>query len=193
MRILSAILGLIFLAFVLASLVGRPLGVEAGTAIRLGVPELVESSDLILEARVLSAYSFEDRGRIETEYLLEVARTFEGVDEAYRAVRLPGGLLEDGRGMVLAGMPRIFAGEEVLLFLTPEGRTGVRMPVGLSQGKLGLISRADGTKALARDSSGIALVNPDSGRVMRGQGVTVLDYAEVVAEIEAALSGKRDR
>jgi len=193
MRILSLILGLIFLVFVLASLVGRPPGVEAGTAIRLGVPELVDSSDLILEARVLSTYSFEDRGRIETEYLLEVARTFEGVDEAYRAVRLPGGVLEDGRGMVLAGMPRISAGEEVLLFLTPAGRTGVRMPVGLAQGKLALVRRADGAKVLSRDSSGIALLNPASGRVIRSQGATILDYAEIVAEIEAALSLKRDK
>jgi len=193
MRTLSAIFGLLFLAFVVSSLVGRPFGVEAGTAIRVGVPELVESSDLIVEARVLSAYPLEERGRIETEFLLEVGRTFEGPDEAYRAVRMPGGVLEDGRGMMLAGMPHITAGEEVLLFLTAEGRTGVRMPVGLSQGKLSLIRKVDGTKALARDAAGVALVNPDSGAVIRGQGSTVLDYAQVVAEIEASLAAKRGR
>lgn len=193
MRILSAILGLLFLSFVLTSLVGRSMGVEAGTAVRLGIPELVQSSDLIVEARVLSAYSFQERGRIETEFLLEVSRTFEGPDESYRAVRLPGGVLEDGSGMMLAGMPHLSAGEEVLLFLTQEGRTGVRMPVGLAQGKLRLIQRPDGTKALARESTGVALVSPTSGAVSHSPGLTVLDYAEVAAEIEAALAAKRNR
>lgn len=193
MRILSAIFGLLFLSFVAASLVGRPLGVEAGTAVRLDIAELVDSSALIVEARVLSTYSFEDNGRIETEYLLEVRRTFEGPDEAYRAVRLPGGVLEDGRGMMLAGMPRIAAGEEALLFLTGEGRTGVRMPVGLAQGKLELIRRADGRKVLTRDLSGVTLVNPASGVVVQNPGSTVMDYAEVLAEIEAALAKKRSK
>ena len=193
MRILSVLLGLAFLSLVTASLVGRPAGVEAGTAVRLDIDELVQSSALIVEARVLSTYAYEDDGRIETEYLLEVSRTFEGPDEAYRAVRLPGGVLPDGRGMMLAGMPRIAAGEEALFFLTGAGRSGVRMPVGLAQGKLRLIRRADGRKLLARDLSGVTLVNPSSGAVLRNPGTTVLDYALVVAEIEAALAGKRSR
>lgn len=193
MRILSATVGLLFLAFVLTSLLARPVGVEAGTAVRLGVPELVDSSELIVQARVLSAYSYEADDRIETEYLLEVSRTFEGADEAYRAVRMPGGVLEDGRGMILAGMPHIFPGSEMLLFLTEEGRSGVRMPVGLAQGKFDVIRKSDGSRVLVRDASALALVDPSTGALSRAEGSTIRDYAEVVSEIEAALAHKRNR
>ena len=58
-------------------------------------------------------------------------------------------VLEDGSGMILAGMPRIAAGEETLLFLSAEGATGVRMPVGLSQGKFRVIQTEDGGRWIA--------------------------------------------
>jgi hypothetical protein len=169
-------------------------GVEAGTAERLSLEGLVERAGLILEGRVLSARGLEDpEGRIETEYVLEVARTFEGMDLPLRSVRLPGGVLPDGRGMLLAGMPRVAPGEELLLFLTQEGATGVRMPVGLAQGKLGMRRRSDGGRVLVREHAGVGLVDRATGALVEGEGIDVLDYAETVARIEAALVRKRGR
>ena len=54
----------------------------------------------------------------------------------------------DGRGMLLAGMPNMEAGQDVLLFLSEGGSTGVRMPVGLAQGEFTVYRLGDGTKSL---------------------------------------------
>jgi hypothetical protein len=165
--------------------------IEAGTAVRLDVSGLARNAELIVEGRVLSARSVEADGLLQTEYLLEVARTFAGPDEPYRAFRLPGGLRADGSGLLIPGMPRIGAGEEVLLFLTGESRNGMRMPVGLAQGKFSLVTLPDGTKRLARETTA-ALVAPGQEPGEPGAR-TVMDYAEVVAEIQAALNRKNAR
>ncbi len=179
------LLGLVFLT--------KPGGVAAGTALRMEIPELVDGAALVLEGSVLSAQALETpEGRIETEYLVRVDRTFEGEEQPFRSIRLPGGVLEDGRGMLLAGMPRIREGEDVLLFLSAGGSSGVRMPVGLAQGKFTVHTRLDGSKTLVREDAGVSLVGRD-GELVHGEGRTLRDYAEVVAEIEAALATGESR
>ena len=111
MRTLSLVAGCFLLTFSTVGIALRPPGVQAGTALKMELPEVVERADLILEARVLSARAFETSGMIETEFLLQVDRTFHGEDQPYRSIRIPGGVLEDGRGMILAGMPRLVVGE----------------------------------------------------------------------------------
>lgn len=192
MRILTVVSGAVATALLCIGLPSHHGGVAAGTAVRMDVPELVHNAELIIEGRVLSSLALHAGHRIETEYIVEVRRTFLGEDLLHRAVRLPGGVLEDGSGMLLCGMPRIGVGENVLLFLTEEGATGVRMPIGLAQGKYTIVERASGVKALVRDAAGVALVNPASGTLSHPEGRVVRDYAEVVAEIEAALA-TRDR
>ncbi|MEW6072064.1 MAG: hypothetical protein AB1726_05625 [Planctomycetota bacterium] len=188
---LAALLGavLVFL--------GRPPAtprVEAGTALRMDIPALARTAELILEGHVLATHPRErEDGRIETEVLLQVERTFAGADEVYRTLFLPGGVLPDGRGLILPGVPGLRAGEDVLLFLTAAARSGVRMPVGLAQGKLGVVRQEGGAKALVRDDGGVGLLDPASGRIRHGRGVAVLDYATVVAEIEAARAGRQAR
>ncbi len=187
MRFAAAFLGILIGAFALAFFAHRSGGVEAGTAVRMDVPDLARHADLILEANVLSARSFEtEEGRIETEFLLEVERTLAGVDLPVRAVRMPGGILPDGRGMMLAGMPHMAPGERALLFLGSPGATGVRMPVGLAQGKFQVAETPLGEKVLLREHCGLSLIQPGSGKVAHSDGMSVLPYAEVVAQIEAA-------
>jgi hypothetical protein len=187
MRLLSISLLVAVTAILLPGVVTSDGDVVAGTALRMDVPDLAERSETILEGRILSAVSLEREGRIETQYLLQVERTFLGEDEPFRTVELPGGVLEDGRGMILAGMPRLRPGENVLLFLSQPGSTGVRMPVGLAQGKFTVRTRADGSKSLIRDAAGMTLVDAQ-GAFLRGEGRVVLEYADVVARIEAALA-----
>jgi hypothetical protein len=190
MRLLAASFGLFAATFVLAYLRPAAQDVEAGTALRMDVPELARRADLIIEARVLSLKAIEaGAGRIETEFLLEVERTLAGDDLPLRAVRLPGGLLPDGRGMLLAGMPGLRVGESALLFLSAPTETGMRMPVGLAQGKLGIVTNAAGEKLVVRDASSLGLVSPGSTAVHDAGGLTLLPYAEVLAEIEAARAG----
>lgn len=159
---------------------------DAGSALRLDLPALVSRSDLIVEGRVLAAEPVEAEGLLQTEYLLEVSRTLKGEDRAYRALRLPGGLRDDGSGLLLPGVPRLVPGEETLLFLGAEGPAGMRLPTGLAQGRFGLQRDPSGRKQLSCDTRAIGLLDPSDGKAREGER-RILDYAELVATIEAAV------
>lgn len=166
--------------------------VDAGTAVRLeSIQGLVDEAHLVLEGYVRSARPLiGPAGLIETEYSLDVDRTFLGQDLPQRVLRLPGGVLENGNGLLLPGMPSIVEGEDVLLFLSDTGATGVRMPVGLSQGKFRVEASLDGTRRLSRRHGALTLVDPASGVLHDAGGANVFDYAETIAEIHAAVATK---
>lgn len=180
----------------LAALFFRPLfhapAVRAGTALRLDLPELVEGAELVVEGRILSAEAVEtETGLVETIYQVGVDRTFLGNDSYNRVVRLPGGVLEDGRGMLLAGMPRLTVGEDALLFLSGPGERGVRVPIGLAQGRYRIVTRLDGSKLAVREQGELGLVDPITGVLTHADGQHVRDYAELISEVEAAVALKR--
>lgn len=183
------ILAVAVVAVGLLLLAARPTrSVDASTALRLGVPELVERAGLVLEAEVASARSVEGPGGlIETEYVLEVDRNFWGGESAERTVRMPGGVLEDGRGLVLPGLPRLAPGQDVLLFLSEPGSSGVRVPVGLSQGVFRVVTDAEGRRWVVRDPSQLTVANLVTGSLTEGGTYSRRDYAAVVAEIHAAV------
>lgn len=192
MRTLLVIGGLLTTCLLMMGIPRPGAGVAAGTAVRMDIPALAMNSGLILEGRILTSLVFgHEEGRVETEFLLEVERTFLGEDLPYRTVRIPGGTLGDGSGMLLAGMPLMMDGEEVLLFLTGEADGGVRMPVGLAQGKFRIVRRPDGTKLLEREGLGVVLVDQGSGASSEASPVSLWDYADVVAQIEATLASRR--
>ncbi|MAE27711.1 MAG: hypothetical protein QF724_03125 [Planctomycetota bacterium] len=173
-------------------LLGPASGPRAGTALRLDIEELVERSDLVLEGRVLSATPVMGAsGRLETDYLMTVDRTLWGQHEGTRVLRLPGGVLPDGSGLMLAGMPRLAAGEELVLMLTEAGRGELRVPVGLAQGRFTLHHGLDGTRTLVREQGSLQLVDQSSGRVQSADSRSILDYAETMGRIEAAANRKR--
>jgi hypothetical protein len=183
--LLGSVLGLCAALFPRSS----PSGVDAGTAVRLGISELVQNADLVFEGRVRTTRVLVAiNGLIETEYLLDVSRTFEGVDRPTRIVRLPGGVLPNGDGLILPGMPRVVEGEDVLLFLTGSSGSGVRMPVGLAQGKFRVETSLAGEKSLSRRQGALTVVDPTTGILNEQVGSEVFDYAEVVAEIHAAVA-----
>ena len=154
----------------------------------MDVRALTLAADLVIEGRVLSTRAFEAAdGRIETELVLDVDRTFVGADEATRSVRVPGGVLPDGRGMILAGCVPPRAGERVVLFLTPESARGWRLPVGLAQGRFSLVTDGAGRKLAVRSQGRLALADA-SGTVKHGESSSVMDFAELLAQIESALA-----
>jgi len=165
----------------------------AGTAVRLTLADLADRSDLCLEAKVTAARAILESGkRIDTEYTLSVLRTFWGEAQASRAIRLPGGVLPDGRGMVLPGLRGLEPGEEVLLFLSKPDPLGMRVPIGLAQGTLRVETDKLGRKHLVPDERGLAIVAP-GGAPQANEPPRVLDYAAAVAEIESALAARRAR
>jgi len=170
----------------------RPL--EAGTAVRMDVPELVAGSELIVDAQVLSARAIETApARIETEYVLAVGRTLLGAHVPQRSVRLPGGVLPDGRGLVLSGVPRLLVGERVLLFLSQPGADGMRMPVGLAQGKLRVQADARGALWLERGQSSLRLIEAGSNAPARADEGVRVAYSSFIERIEAAVAKRAAR
>lgn len=184
-----ALIGALVVAIAFAIPGGKPL--EASTVLKLGVEELAIRCDLALEARVTSkSASLDGQGRIGTDYALTVERTFFGTHAAQRTVRVPGGVLPDGRGLVLPGMPALDVGESALLFLSGQNSHGERLPIGLAQGRLSVKVAPAGTKSLVRDVLDLDFVDAQGNRIPAGPQITSLPYAATIARIEKACAGR---
>jgi hypothetical protein len=93
--------------------------------------------------------------------------------------------------MLVPGLPRLALGEDAILFLSKADPDGLRMPIGLAQGRLRLGSVAGGRKVLVRDQVGLELAQDPGAAPRAVDERAVLDYAEVVAEIDAAVARRR--
>jgi hypothetical protein len=168
--------------------------VRASTAVRMDTRGLVEGADLVLDAHVRGVRAIElSGGRIYTELRLDVVRTFLGEPLTERSVRLPGGVLSDGRGLLLAGVPIPEAGSRCVLFLSPEGAGGVRLPVGLAQGCRPLHVDAQGKWWANNDTAGIALLDPHSGALQEGSKQSPIAYTRLAKEIATAVQQRMSR
>ncbi len=176
------------LSFTFAQRAGSP--VEAGTAVRMDVDGLLQGSRLAFEARVVSAVPVKlPNGRIATDYRFRVSRTFWGDERVLRSVRLPGGVLPEGRGMLVPGLTHPVVGEDTLLFLAGDEEGGIHVPVGLSQGRFRILTGPRGERLAVRDHGPLALVDP--GRVREADGTHVFEYADLLARIESAVNRRR--
>lgn len=166
--------------------------VEAGTVIKFEVPELVERASVVFEGKVLTKRAvLMPNGRIDTEYRIKVTRTDWGQPMAERVVRMPGGVLPDGRGMVVPGMAHLAQGEEVLLMLSQSNRDGMRVPVGLAQGKFRIATDRNGRKLAVRSQKSLTLLNRNTLELEEADNKSVFDYSAIRAEIDAAIAKKR--
>lgn len=189
--ILLAALAAAFVPAFPSALVATTAEVQAGTVTRFAIEDLVQRSDQAFEGRVVSCTTrVGARGRIETEYGVRVARAFVGTGGTVRTFRLPGGTLPDGSGMIVPGMPRLSQGEDVLVFLTAESASGSRMPVGLAQGKLRVVTAADGRKSLVRDVLDLEIVEVRGAQGPGRIDPPTLDYASTITRIEAAVAAR---
>jgi hypothetical protein len=93
--------------------------------------------------------------------------------------------------MIVPGMARLKAGEDVLLALTEPSVDGMRMPVGLAQGKFDIKTNSQGRRIMVRTQGDLSLMNPASGMVQDAEGYLIMDYATVVAELERAIAERR--
>lgn len=163
----------------------QPSAPFAGTAQRMDIEDLVNTAELVLEGRVIMSRTLRDaEGMIVTDYEVEVQRTFLGEHRDRRSVRLPGGVLETGEGLMIPGLPPMNPGEDVILALSAAGSTGVRLTTGLTQGKFKIMMGTSGLPVAVRDGSGSTLVTPQG--IFDEGGIEVMPYAELVARIQAA-------
>ncbi len=170
-----------------------PLRSEAGTAVRLDLEQLVEHSDLVLEAQVVAASPVEIGGEVSTDYQLLVDRTWWGEDQATRTIRLPGGMLPSGRGTLVPGMPQLAPGDDLILMLSAEGSHQQRVVVGLSQGRWRIVGDGRGGKVALRSGEGTALIDGQHSLPLPADQLEEVDYADLVSRIEAAVGARRAR
>lgn len=187
-KVLHAALAVFFIGL---ALVVAPSGARAGTALRMTVPDLVNNAELVFEGRVLDARVVPAaNGRVATEYFVSVHETYWGLPYGTQTFRMPGGVLPDGSGMVVPGMPEVNVGEDAIFFLTESSPAGVRMPVGLAQGKLTVVVDPLGDKQLQRSQEGLMLANPATGAVVPAEERALVDYDQMVSAIRAAAQAK---
>lgn len=189
---LAALLGFLSV-FLLPMRSAQRAGLEASTALALDTQALVDGADLIVEGHVQAASAvLQPDGTIDTQYDLSVERTLWGEDLPSRRVLLPGGVLPDGRGMLLPGIEHPPVGARLLWFLSAEGASGRRMPIGLCQGLWRLLPAAGGGTLALRGGAGVALLDP-LGAASSGASHLVRPHAELLAEVHAALAVRAAR
>jgi hypothetical protein len=148
----------------LALVAALTLSLGSATTTRASVVEaldleaLVQESDDVIVARVMSERShYDERGTIVTDYVMQVERTEKGatVPGAAVTVRKLGGIV-DGRGMRIAGEPGFELGERVVLFGKRGGKTYLR-PVGMAQGAVRTYEQG-GVRYARSSSQGLTLL-----------------------------------
>jgi hypothetical protein len=134
----------------ITSLVAVAQSAQATTMIPLDLKALTERADRVVYATVESteAHWTSSHDAIYTDVKLRVQRSFKGAAQPGElvTVRREGGTVGT-IGMKVFGAPQFTPGEEVVVFVEPRG--GANWVVGMAQGKLRVITRADGAKLAA--------------------------------------------
>ncbi|HEX5660921.1 MAG TPA: hypothetical protein VFX59_27200 [Polyangiales bacterium] len=157
----------------------------------LDLETLVQEADSVVLARVIKSWShYDDRGRIVTDYQMQVERVEKGAAAPGSAVvvRKLGGVVGD-RGMTISGEPGYQDNELVLLF-GKNGKSYLR-PVGMGQGAM-RITETDGQRWVRSDSRGMSLVRKGSTDKSAAPAVAQprkLD--DVLAEVHALVTAQQ--
>ena len=143
--------------FVFLLIVSLAPDLGATTLKRLTNQDLTEKAQLIVVGRAVETKSVWVDRRLVTLVTVSVGEVLKGDWHATVTVVLPGGVDANRKfplAMIVPGAPQIHAQEEVFLFLTRANQSATGEAesytiVGLSQGKLSIVTDASGNKMLA--------------------------------------------
>lgn len=143
---------------VLAGALG-PAAVLATSVQKLSLRDLARRSESIVLAEVEGASSRWDGNEIYTYVTLRVTEPVKGAKRHDTiTVRQIGGQVGT-LASIVAGTPSFRQGEDVLVFLTAEDRTGHPWVLGLQQGKYSVVSDGKGGKRVRNELAGISLLS----------------------------------
>jgi len=159
---------------------------------RLGLEDLIDQSEFIVEGTVVEARPAWDdsHNHIWTHYRVAVADSLKSAAPSVIEVSVPGGQL-DGVAMGVPGSISLSEGEEVLLFLyrTP---VGYLRATGYGQGKYSIVTdAATGVRHLGSSLRGMSLVDlaakPSESRRATSletvDGMSVDEFKSLIREI----------
>lgn len=168
------------LVFFLSSLV------SATTVLRLSLTETVDGAEAIVDGRVLSSEPFlSESGMICTRVTLSVNQYLKGTGSNRYSFVVPGGTV-NGIARMIPGFPQFRPGEDSILFLSAESGKGLRMPVGLAQGKYQItLDAATGRKMVKRSAMGdLRFISAQTGEVAQAPQSTTEDYEAFCARVK---------
>ncbi|MDB4986381.1 MAG: hypothetical protein JWN04_1559 [Myxococcaceae bacterium] len=161
------------------------LGVAHATLVEaVDLDALVKESDDVVLARVIKQWTqYDDKGRIVTDFQMQVERVEKGKSTPGSAiiVRKLGGMIGD-RGMRISGEPSFTDGEVVLVFGTRGKNTFLR-PVGMGQGTMRVFEQG-GERWVRSDAEGMTLVQRGSvGNKARSAVPSPRKLEEVLSDV----------
>jgi len=143
---------------------------QAATLERLSLDEMTQKSTAIVRGRVTGSFTTQHGSMIYTHYRLDVSERWKGGDTAVAGVVVPGGVA-GGLRQAFAGVPRLAAGREYVLFLWT-GPSGLTHLIGLSQGVFNLSRDAGGDWTAYRPACAEVMLDKD-GTPVHDQAVTL--------------------
>ncbi len=91
---------------------------SAATYVMVADEDMVDGAARVAVVRVLGSEVVEIDGRIFTDYHVESLQTYKGAARSGPlTLRRPGGILPDGRAMIVPGLPEMLVGQEALVFM----------------------------------------------------------------------------
>lgn len=174
---------------ILMALVAAP-ATMATTLVRMDLDELTRTAAVVARARCLGSSSRWEDGHLWTLTTFEVTEVWKNKAPRTIVVRLVGGA--DGQRTVLVdGVPRFRAAEEVVLFLEPTAK-GEMTVTSWGQGTF-RIRRDPGTReeSVTQDTSGISMFDPATRQLHAGS-VRRMEIGEFRARVVRAAAGARE-
>jgi len=164
--------------------------VAAATVERIEFHGLVARAEQVVEARVQSVGAATDRsGRMATRVELTVLNRLKGKGASSVSFLLPGGSRQ-GEQLVVPGIPKFVAGEEVMIFLSKPSSAGISLPIGLGQGLYrASVDAKSGEKRYTPDLAGLELLDGETGKPVR-VAATPVEREQLLTEIRRCVSGR---
>ncbi|HEY6880130.1 MAG TPA: hypothetical protein VI299_19030 [Polyangiales bacterium] len=167
------------------------LSARASVVEALDLETLVREADSVVLARVIKSEShYDDRGRIVTDYQMQVEHVEKGnvALGAAVTVRKLGGIVGD-KGMTISGEPSYTDGELVLLF--GKGGKSYLRPVGMGQGAM-RVSERDGARYVRSDARGMSLVKRGAtDKSVPPAVATERKLEELLAEVHSLVAAQK--
>ncbi len=181
----------------LLTVAALPLAVpaQAMTVLAVELPQLVQTSELVLHGKVVAVQSRDRRADghgVWTEFTLEIADTWKGdevlkVSPARVGKRFtwahPGGLRSDGLMVSVPGMPSFAVGEEVVVALEKTAQGYV--VCGGPQGKWSVQTDKQGKKTVQRDMPDVHFLTQSRQTGAVTPGAAPLQPMKLLADFKA--------
>lgn len=162
-------------------------GVANGaTVLRFDSDDLTERAAVIVHGKVAAKSARKSKtGEILTDLRLDVIELVKGARGKTFSFSVFGGVLGN-KGTAISGAPTFEVGEEILLFLDKTNDQGLRVAVGLSQGKY-TIREVDGVRKAFRDLEGLRYFDPTSGETEDAKPEQGREFAELLQSVKQCL------